>query len=175
MNEVLLPFMANQFVALILDNEVTVGEFVTSPPLSWARLVQHNGLFQIAEGYPNILTAAQAKFEMTNWDEVSLLAIMRALSVLDGAVDYVLIGNNAGQGLPLAQSLTPQLVSERAAVIYAQSLPEITAYQKLGYQTFFRRSEAAARLAERAHNAGQPLALCFVNTIQHNQFNYHHP
>jgi hypothetical protein len=90
-------------------------------------------------------------------------------------VDYVLIGNNAGQGLPLAQSLTPQLVSERAAVIYAQSLPEITAYQKLGYQTFFRRSEATARLAERAHNAGQPLALCFVNTIQHNQFNYHHP
>jgi hypothetical protein len=175
MNEALLPFMANQFVALILDNEVTVGEFVTSPPLSWARLVQRNGLFQIAEGYPNILTAAQAKFEMTNWDEVSLPAIMRALAVLDGAVDYVLIGNNAGQGLPLAQSLTPQLVSERAAVIYAQSLPEISAYQKLGYRTFFRRSEAAARLAERAHNAGQPLALCFVNTIQHNQFNYHHP
>jgi hypothetical protein len=175
MNEALLPFMANQFVALILDNEVTVGEFVTSPPLSWARLVQRNGLFQIAEGYPNILTAAQAKFEMTNWDEVSLPAIMRALAVLDGAVDYVLIGNNAGQGLPLAQSLTPQLVSERAAVIYAQSLPEITAYQKLGYRTFFRRSEAAARLAERAHNAGQPLALCFVNTIQHNQFNYHDP
>src|ERR1700756_3636196 len=175
MNEALLPFMANQFVALILDNEVTVGEFVTSPPLSWARLVQRNGLFQIAEGYPNILTAAQAKFEMTNWDEVSLPAIMRALAVLDGAVDYVLIGNNAGQGLPLAQRLTPQLVSERAAVIYAQSLPEISAYQKLGYRTFFRRSEAAARLAERAHNAGQPLALCFVNTIQHNQFNYHHP
>jgi hypothetical protein len=175
MNEALLPFMANQFVALILDNEVTVGEFVTSPPLSWARLVQRNGLFQIAEGYPNILTAAQAKFEMTNWDEVSLPAIMRALAVLDGAVDYVLIGNNAGQGLPLAQCLTPQLVSERAAVIYAQSLPEITAYQKLGYRTFFRRSEAAARLAERAHNAGQPLALCFVNTIQHNQFNYHDP
>jgi hypothetical protein len=175
MNEALLPFMANQFVALILDNEVTVGEFVTSPPLSWARLVQRNGLFQIAEGYPNILTAAQAKFEMTNWDEVSLPAIMRALAVLDGAVDYVLIGNNAGQGLPLAQSLTPQLVSERAAVIYAQSLPEITAYQKLGYRTFFRRSEAAARLAERVHNAGQPLALCFVNTIQHNQFNYHDP
>jgi len=48
MNEALLPFMANQFVALILDNEVTVGEFVTSPPLSWARLVQRNGLFQIA-------------------------------------------------------------------------------------------------------------------------------
>jgi hypothetical protein len=175
MNKALLPLRTDQFVALILDNEVTVGEFVTSPPLPWTRLVQRNGIFQVAEGYPNILTMAQAKFEMTNWDEVSLPAIMRALAELDNAVDYVIIGNNAGQGLPLAQTLTPQLVSERAAIIYAQSLPEITAYQKLGYRTFFRRSEAAARLAEHAHNAGRPLALCFVNTIQHNQFNYHDP
>ena len=175
MNKALLPLRADQFVALILDNEVTVGEFVTSPPLPWTRLVQRNGIFQVAEGYPNILTMAQAKFEMTNWDEVSLPAIMRALAELDNAADYVIIGNNAGQGLPLAQTLTMQLVSERAAIIYAQSLPEITAYQKLGYRTFFRRSEAAARLAEQAHNAGRPLALCFVNTIQHNQFNYHDP
>jgi len=175
MKETLLSLRANQFVALILDNEVTVGEFVTSPPLPWARLVQHNDIFKVAEEYPTVLTAAQAQFEMTNWDEVSLPAIMRALAELDGTLDYVLIGNNAGQGLPLAQSLTPQLVSERAAIIYAQSLPEIAAYQKLGYRTFFRRSEAAAQLAERAHHAGRPLALCFVNTIQHNQFNYHDP
>ena len=175
MNTALLPLRADQFVTLILDNEVTVGEFVTNPPLPWTRLVQRNSTFKVAEGYPNILTAAQAKFEMKNWDEVSLAAIMRALGELDDAVDYVLIGNNAGQGLPLAQSLGPQLVSERAAIIYAQSLPEITAYQKLGYRTFFRRSEATTRLAERAHNAGRPLALCFVNTIQHNQFNYHDP
>ena len=175
MNKALLPLKADQFVALILDNEVTVGEFVASPPLPWTRLVQRNGIFQVAEGYPNFLTAAQAKFEMTNWDEVSLPAMMRALAELDNGVDYVLIGNNAGQGLPLAQSLTPQLISGRAAIIYAQSLPEITAYQKLGYRTFFRRSEATTRLAERAHNAGRPPALCFVNTIQHNQFNYHAP
>ena len=29
---------AQRFVALILDNEVTVGEFVTRPPLPWTRL-----------------------------------------------------------------------------------------------------------------------------------------
>jgi len=170
-----LHFSANQFVALILDNEVTVGEFVTSPPLPWTRLVQRNGVFQIADGYPNKLTAAQAKFEMTNWDEVSLPNIMRTLADLDDAADYVLIGNNAGQGLPLAQSLAPKLIGDRAAIIYANSLPEITAYERLGYRTFFRRREAATRLIELAENASRPLALCFINTIQHNEFNYHDP
>jgi len=100
-------FSADHFVALILDNEVTVGEFVIAPPLPWTRLVQQNGVFQIAGGYPNVLTAAQAKFEMKNWDEVSLPAIRSALAELDGSVDYLLFGNNAGQGLPLAQSLAP--------------------------------------------------------------------
>src|SRR5213080_3549319 len=38
---------ANQFVALILDNEVTVGEFVITPPVPWSRLIQRNGIFQI--------------------------------------------------------------------------------------------------------------------------------
>ena len=32
--------LRDQFVALILDNEVTVGEFVVQPPLPWLRLVQ---------------------------------------------------------------------------------------------------------------------------------------
>ena len=105
MKQELLRLSADQFVALILDNEVTVGEFVTTPPLSWTRLIQRNGIFQIAEGYPTNLTAAQAKFEMRNWDEVSLPAIMRGLEELDDSADYVLFGNNAGQGLPLAQSL----------------------------------------------------------------------
>lgn len=88
----------DRFIALILDNEVTVGEFVTAPPLPWIRLVQRNGVFQVAEGYPSVLTAAQAKFEMRNWDEVSWSAIARALAELD-TVDYVLFGNNAGQAL----------------------------------------------------------------------------
>jgi hypothetical protein len=26
-----------------------------------------------------------------------------------------------------------------------------------------------------AKNAGNPLALCFINTIQHNESNYHDP
>jgi hypothetical protein len=166
---------SGRFVALILDNEVTVGEFVTAPPLPWIRLVQRNGVFQVAAGYPSVLTAAQAKFEMRNWDEVSWPAIARALAELDGSVDYVLFGNNAGQGLPLAQSLTPKLIGDHTAVIYANSLPEKSAYEALGYRVFFRRSEAVARLLEIAKNAGRPLALCFVNTIQHNELNYHDP
>jgi hypothetical protein len=166
---------ADHFVALILDNEVTVGEFVTDPPLSWVRLVRSDGVFRVAEGYPTVLSAAQAKFEMRNWDEVSLPGIMGELAELDGGVDYVLFGNNAGQGLPLAQSLAPNLIAGRTAIIYAQSLPEKSAYEKLGYRTFFRRSDVVARLLDLAKTAGRPLALCFVNTIQHNQLNYHDP
>lgn len=175
MKNELLRLSADRFVALILDNEVTVGEFVATPPLSWTRLVQRNGFFQIAEGYPNLLTAAQARFEMKNWDEVSLPAIMRALPELGDSVDYLLFGNNAGQGLPLAQSLPPDLTGNHAAVIYANSLPEKSAYERLGYRAFFRRSEAVVRLLDLAKNAGRPLALCFINTIQHNELNYHDP
>jgi hypothetical protein len=166
----------DSFTTLILDNEVTVGEFVVSPSLPWARFVQHDGVFRIGDGYPSVLTAAQAKFEMTNWDEVSLLATMRALKdPMDGGVDYLLFGNNAGQGLPLAQSLAPNMIADRAAIIYATSLPQKKAYEQIGYRTFFRRSEAVSRLLQLADNAGQPLALCFINTIQHNEFNYHDP
>jgi hypothetical protein len=173
MNQV-LRFMTDQFVALILDNEVTLGEFVTAPPLPWTRLVHRNGIFQVDQGYPTVLTAAQAKFEMRNWDEVSLPAVMRALAELDAA-DYVLFGNNAGQGFPLAQSLPTRLIASSAAIIYANRLPEKSAYERLGYRNFFRRSEAVARLLELAKNARRPLALAFVNTIQHNEFNYHDP
>jgi len=168
----LLP---DKFVALILDNEVTVGEFVMNPPLSWTRLVQRDGVFQVAQGYPNLLTVAQARFEMKNWDEVSLPSIMRELAELDGAVDFVLFGNNAGQGLPLAQSLRQNLIADHAAIIYANSLPEKKIYEQIGYRTFFRRSEAVSRLFEIAGNVGRPLALCFINTIQHNELNYHDP
>jgi len=175
MKHELLRSLADQFVALILDNEVTVEEFVSTPPVSWTRLVQRHGIFEVAEGYPTVLTAAQAKFEMRNWDEVSLPAIMRGLEELDGSVDCVLVGNNAGQGFPLAQSLPPNLIANRAAIIYANSLPEKSAYERLGYRIFFRRSEAVARLLELAKNASRPLALCFINTIQHNEFNYHDP
>ena len=168
----LLP---DHFVTLILDNEVTVGEFVVDPPLSWTRLVQHDGVFRVAPGYPTVLTAGQAKFEMKNWDEVSLPSLMRSLAELNDSVDYVLFGNNAGQGLPLAQSLPSKLIATRAAIIYANSLPEEKIYEQIGYRTFFRRSEAVSRLLEMSRNAKRPLALCFINTIQHNHLNYHDP
>jgi hypothetical protein len=171
----MLRLSDNEFSALILDNEVTVGEFVTNPPLSWTRLVQRQGVFQIPARYPTVLMAAQAKFEMTNWDEVSLAGIMRTLTELNESVDFVLFGNNAGQGLQLAQSLPPKLIRDRAAIIYANSLPEINAYETVGYRNFFPRSEAAARLIELAKSTGRPLALYFINTIQHNEFNYHRP
>ena len=167
--------LANQFVALILDNEVTVSHFVTSPPLPWNRLIQHDGKFQIGAGYPTLLTSQQARFEMRNWDQVSLPAIMRALAALDDSVDYVVFGNNAGQGLPLAKSLRSDLIGERGAVIYASSLPEIDVYRRLGYRAFFPRSETVAHLIRLAESARRPLALCFINTIQHNELNYHDP
>jgi hypothetical protein len=175
MKHELQRFGTGQFRALILDNEVTVGEFVTNPPLPWMRLIQRDGVFQIAGGYPTVLTADQAKFEMRNWDEVSWPAIGHALSELDDAVDYVLFGNNAGQGLPLALNLPANLIADQSAIVYARSLPEKGAYEGLGYRTFFRRSETVARLLDLARNAGRPLALFFINTIQHNELNYHDP
>src|SRR5262245_38305167 len=175
MKQELVRLSADQFVALILDNEVTVGELVTTPPLSCTRLAQRDAIFLVAAGYPTILNAAQAKFEMRNWDGVSLPAIVRGLEGLDDSVDYVIFGNNAGQGLPLAQSLAADSIRNRAAIIYANSLPEKSAYERLGYRTFFRRSETVARLLELAKNKSSPLVLCFINTIQHNELNYHDP
>jgi hypothetical protein len=121
------------------------------------------------------LTTEQAKREMRNWDDVSLPAIMGALPVLVESVDYVLIGNNAAQGLPLAQGLPPHSILDHAAIIYADSLPQQSAYQNLGCRSFFPRSQAAARLLELANNEARPLALCFINIIQHNESNYHDP
>ena len=166
---------AQRFVALILDNEVTVGEFVTVPPLPWARIVQQGGVFQIAQGYPKVLDPALGKAEMKNWDEVSLPGMVRTLGEIADAVDYVVIGNNAGQGLPLAQAVPPALRATRSGIIYANSLPEQSAYERLGYQNFFRRPETSARLLAVAEAAKRPLALYFMNTIQHNPMNYHDP
>lgn len=163
------------YIVLILDNEVTVGEFVTQSPLPWTRLIQRDGIFQIAQGYPTVLTETQAKVEMRNWDDVSLKAILRAVPELSQSVDFMLFGNNAGQGFPLAQSLPKELIPDHAAIIYAQNLPQLNEYQKVGYQNFFRRSEAAAHFVELAKKSGRPLELCFINTIQHNETNYHDP
>ena len=166
---------SDHFLALILDNEVTVGEFVTEPPLQWTRCIQRGGVFQSAEGYPTLLTEAQAKLEMRNWDDVSIKAITAALPALAESVDYIVFGNNAGQGLPLAQSLPTNLIADHAAVVYAESLPQMSRYQKIGFRDFFRRSEAAERLIELATKSQRPLELLFINTIQHNETNYHDP
>ncbi len=166
---------AGRFVALILDNEVTVGHFVTSPPLPWTRLTLRHGIYGAAVGSPIPLTEGQTKIEMKTWDEVSVQEIVRTLQGLDGAPDYFVIGNNAGQGLPLAHSLPQTFIANRAAIIYGESLPEIEQYKDLGYRTFFRRSETAPWLLDLAKSAGQPLTLFFINTIQHNESNYHDP
>ena len=62
-----------------------------------------------------------------------------------------------------------------AAIIYANSLREKKIYEQLGYRNFFRRSEAVSRLLEVSASTARPLALCFINTIQHNELNYHDP
>jgi hypothetical protein len=67
------------------------------------------------------------------------------------------------------------MITDRAAIIYANSLPQKKAYEQIGYRTFFPRSEAVSRLLQLANAAHRPLALCFINTIQHNEFNYHDP
>ena len=175
LKETLATQRADRYLALILDNEVTVGEFVVEPPLPWTRIVQMSGVFQIADGYPTTLTAAQGTFEMRNWDEVSLPGMMLTLGEIGDALDFVIIGNNAGQGLPLAQAVPQTLRSAQAAVIYASGLPEQSAYERAGYGAFFRRRETVARLLTLAKAANRPLALYFMNSIQHNERNYHSP
>lgn len=162
-------------VALILDNEVTVGEFVVTPPLPWVRLIQREGVFQMAEGYPTVLTAQQATFEMKNWDDVSLPSIVQMLNEVGDWADYIVIGNNAGQGLAIAEGLPQDVISKRGIVIYAHALPEMNAYARLGYRTFHRRNEIVPRLLEKARETSRALSLCFVNTIQHDESNYHDP
>ena len=163
------------FRVLILDNEVTVDAFVTDPPLPWARLTASEGVYRIGEGYPKMLTAAEAEREELNWDRVSEAGIRAALSGLDETIDLVAFGNNAGQGLPLAEALPAPLRGMHGVVVYGSSLPERAAYEAAGYGRFCPRGELLAHLAEAAEAAGCPPALGFINTIEHNQRNYHTP
>jgi hypothetical protein len=164
----------DRFRVLILDNEVTVGAFVTDPPLPWARFVATDGIYRIAAGYPTHLTTAEAAREERNWDRVSDSDIQEALRGLDGAADLVVFGNNAGQGLSLAEAL-PVPIRPRGVVIYGQSLPERPAYEVAAYRQFCRRDELLALVGEAAAAAGRPPALAFINTIEHNERNYHAP
>lgn len=164
-----------QYGVLILDNEVTVGHFVTMPPLLWTRLTQPRGLYEIANGYPVPLTVQATQREMRIWDLVSLPGIVQALNDLGDSVDYVVIGNNAGQGVSLANSVPQALRPTKAAIIYGESLPEIREYENAGYRTFLPRGRLIFHLTELARNAERPLALSFINTIQHDASNYHDP
>ncbi|MDX1484406.1 MAG: hypothetical protein R3229_07990 [Alphaproteobacteria bacterium] len=163
----------DHFSVLILDNEVTVDAFVSDPPLPWARLTEQNGVYRIRKGYPTKLTAAQAGHEKLNWDEVSNAVICEALSGLDGAIDQVAFGNNAGQGLPLACALPTALRAQHGIITYGTSLPERSDYEALGYIKFCPRNDLARYLIDAVE--GRPLALGFINTIEHNEQNYHTP
>jgi len=77
--------------------------------------------------------------------------------------------------LALAQALPQELRATRSGIIYANSLPERSAYERLGYRNFFHRYETPARLLAAAEVMNRPLALYFMNTIQHNTKNYHDP
>ena len=163
------------FKTLIFDNEVTVDAFVTDPPLPWARMVSHQGSYRIGEGYPSLLTAAEADREELNWDRVFAGALEAALSRLDDSIDLVAIGNNAGQGMPLAKALPASLRASRGVIIYGSSLPEKSEYEALGYGHFSARRDLLERVVAAAEASERPPALGFINTIEHNEQNYHTP
>ena len=43
-----VPHFKDRFVVLVLDNEVTVDQFVTHPPLPWIRMVEREGAYRVA-------------------------------------------------------------------------------------------------------------------------------
>lgn len=167
---------AGNFRVLILDNEVTLDAFVADPPLPWARLVApEGGRYAIGDGYPSRLTTEVAAREALNWDRVSAAAIGEALRDIGEAAGLIVFGNNAGQGLPLAGALPAPLRAECGLVVYGRSLPERSEYEAAGYRQFCARGEALAQIVAAAEEAGRPPALAFINTIEHNERNYHAP
>lgn len=166
---------ANHFQVLILDNEVTLDAFVAEPPLPWVRLTESNGAYRISEPYPTALTQAESDREELNWDRVSETVMCAGLRELDASVDMVVFGNNAGQGLPLARALPATLRAEHGTIVYGRSLPEQAAYEAEGYRRFCARGDLLSVVAPLAKMSGRPPALSFINTIEHNERNYHAP
>ena len=99
----------------------------------------------------------------------------QTLSSATGAVDLYAFGNNASQGFPLATALPEQMAGERGAIIYGKSLPEQPHYEAAGFTMFSARDVLLSLITEKAKAAGKPVALGFINTIEHNDENYHHP
>ncbi len=171
----LATYFPDHFRILILDNEVTLDAFITEPPLPWVRLTAIDGVYRVAEGYPTALTKAESDREEMNWDRVSNAEICAGLQAIDAAVDLVAFGNNAGQGLPLAQAMPATLRAEHGAIIYGRSLPEQPVYEAAGYRRFCARDDLLSVVAPLAELAGREPALAFINTIEHNEQNYHAP
>ena len=158
------------FTVLILDNEVTLDAFITDPPLKWSRLINQDGQYTIPNIYPTSMTKDESDREEMNWDRVDLGLLRTNLEELDHSVDLVAIGNNASQGLPLATALPPTIRSDNAAVIYGTSLPEQSIYEGIGYKIFCTRDDLLKTAAQRTE---KEIAVCFINTIEHNNQNYH--
>ena len=160
------------FTVLILDNEVTLDAFITDPPFKWSRLINQDGQYTIPNIYPTSMTKYESDREEMNWDRVDLGLLRTSLEELDHSVDLVAIGNNASQGLPLATALPPTIRSDNAAVIYGTSLPEQSIYEGIGYKIFCTRADLLKTAAQRTE---KEIAVCFINTIEHNNQNYHAP
>jgi len=171
----LATYFPDRFRVLILDNEVTLDAFITEPSLPWVRLTAIDGAYRVTGEYPTALTKAESDREEMNWDRVSEAAICAGLRELDAAVDLVAFGNNAGQGLALADALPESLRAEHGVVIYGRSLPEQPAYAAAGYRRFCTRDDLLSVVAPLAKLAGRQPALAFINTIEHNEQNYHAP
>ena len=170
----LLRLFEPNFRVLILDNEVTLDAFVTDPPLPWARLVSKQDTYRVADGYPTVLTMAEADREEMNWDKVSNIAMSTDLQELSDGVDLIAFGNNAAQGFLLANDL-PAALRSRGVIIYGRSLPEQPAYEQIGYSQFCTRTDLLSVIEVKAVAAGRPASLAFINTIGHNDQNYHVP
>lgn len=171
----LATYLPDRFRILILDNEVTLDAFVVDPPLPWVRLMTVDGIYRVAQGYPTTLTHDESDREELNWDRVSEPAICTALGELDASVDMVVFGNNAGQGLSLANALPVALRADHGIIIYGTSLPEQSIYEEAGYRRFCSREDLLSVIGPLAEQAGRQPALAFINTIEHNEMNYHAP
>lgn len=163
------------FTVLILDNEVTLDAFVTQPALKWLRLINYSGAYIAPQQYPTHLTKQESDREEMNWDSVDLKHLQAELASLDTRIDLVAIGNNASQGLPLAKALPTTLRKNNAAIIYGSSLPEQSIYHGLGYQNFYPREKLLAFTQTLAQKNKREIGLAFINTIEHNDQNYHAP
>ena len=166
---------ADHFTVIILDNEVTLEAFVKTPPFIWTRLIKTEAGYIASEEYPTLLTKEESDREEMNWDEVDLNLIQLEIGELDRCDGLIAIGNNAAQGLPLAKAIPTSLRENNSIIIYGTSLPEKPEYESLGYDKFCCRADFLTYLDHLQLSPEKKIALIFINTIQHNELNYHQP